>query len=115
MSMCRSGTPSPSPDITCARRAVRRCRRGRSPWAMAAVMGGTQSLHTNSYDEALGLPTEDAARVAVRTQQIIGYESGVPQTVDPCAGSYFIEAQTAEIEKKADEYLDKIAALGGML
>src|SRR6201987_364877 len=69
--------------------------------AMAAVLGGTQSLHTNSYDEALGLPTEDAARVALRTQQIIGYESGVPQTVDPCAGSYFIEAQTAEIEKKA--------------
>src|SRR5437868_2601128 len=83
--------------------------------AMSAVLGGTQSLHTNSYDEALGLPTEDAARVAVRTQQIIGYESGVPQTVDPCAGSYFIEAQTAEIEKKADEYLAKIAALGGML
>jgi methylmalonyl-CoA mutase N-terminal domain/subunit len=83
--------------------------------AMAAVLGGTQSLHTNSYDEALGLPTEDAARVALRTQQIIGYESGVPQTVDPCAGSYFIESQTNEIEKKANEYLAKIDALGGML
>src|SRR5437879_4167897 len=83
--------------------------------AMSAVLGGTQSLHTNSYDEALGLPTEDAARVALRTQQIIGYESGAPQTVDPCAGSYFIEAQTNEIEKKANEYLEKIDALGGML
>ncbi|MCU1285798.1 MAG: methylmalonyl-CoA mutase [Acidobacteriales bacterium] len=83
--------------------------------AMSAVLGGTQSLHTNSYDEALGLPTEDAARVALRTQQIIGYESGAPQTVDPCAGSYFIEAQTNEIEKRANEYLEKIDALGGML
>ncbi|MCU1307490.1 MAG: methylmalonyl-CoA mutase [Acidobacteriaceae bacterium] len=83
--------------------------------AMAAVLGGTQSLHTNSYDEALGLPTEDAARVALRTQQIIGYESGVPQTVDPCAGSYFIESQTDAIEKKANEYLAKIDGMGGML
>jgi methylmalonyl-CoA mutase N-terminal domain/subunit len=83
--------------------------------AMAAVLGGTQSLHTNSFDEALGLPTEDAARIALRTQQIIGYESGVPQTVDPCAGSYFIEAQTNEIEKSANEYLAKIDAMGGML
>jgi methylmalonyl-CoA mutase, N-terminal domain len=94
------------PEVNIVRTAVQ---------AMAAVLGGTQSLHTNSYDEALGLPTEDAARVALRTQQIIGYESGVPQTVDPCAGSYFIESQTNEIEKKANEYLAKIDALGGML
>src|SRR6202166_1273774 len=83
--------------------------------AMAAVLGGTQSLHTNSYDEALALPTEQAACIALRTQQIIGYESGVPQTVDPLAGSYYVEALTNEIEKRATEYLDKIEALGGML
>jgi len=83
--------------------------------AMAAVLGGTQSLHTNSYDEALALPTEQAARIALRTQQIIAYESGAPQTIDPLAGSYYIESLTNEIEKRASEYLDKIAALGGML
>src|SRR6266704_1086014 len=83
--------------------------------AMAAVLGGTQSLHTNSYDEALGLPTEDAARIALRTQQIIAYESGAPQTVDPLAGSYYIESLTNEIEKRAAEYLGKIEVLGGML
>src|ERR1700687_3576599 len=83
--------------------------------AMAAVLGGTQSLHTNSFDEALSLPTEQAARIALRTQQIVAYESGVPQTVDPLAGSYFIESLTGEIKKRANAYLDKIAALGGML
>ena len=83
--------------------------------ALAAVLGGTQSLHTNSYDEALALPTESAARIALRTQQILGYESGVPQTVDPLAGSYFLETLTNEIEKYATEYLEKIHALGGML
>ncbi len=83
--------------------------------AMAAVLGGTQSLHTNSYDEALALPTEQAARIALRTQQIVAYESGVPQTIDPLAGSYYIESLTNEVEKRATEYLDKIAALGGML
>jgi len=83
--------------------------------AMAAVLGGTQSLHTNSYDEALALPTEQAARIALRTQQIIAYESGAPQTIDPLAGSYCIESLTNEIEKHANEYLEKIAALGGML
>lgn len=83
--------------------------------AMSAVIGGTQSLHTNSFDEALGLPTEEAARVALRTQQIIGYESGTAQTVDPFAGSYFIESLTNQIETKANAYLDKISALGGML
>src|SRR6201993_5155292 len=83
--------------------------------AMAAVLGGTQSLHTNSYDEALALPTEQAARTALRTQQIVAYESGVPQTVDPLAGSHYIESLTNEIERRAQEYLDKIEALGGML
>jgi len=83
--------------------------------ALAAVMGGTQSLHTNSYDEALALPTEQAARIALRTQQIIAYESGAPQTIDPLAGSYYVESLTNEIEKRAAEYLGKIEALGGML
>jgi methylmalonyl-CoA mutase, N-terminal domain len=83
--------------------------------AMAAVLGGTQSLHTNSFDEALSLPTEQAARTALRTQQIIAYESGAPQTIDPLAGSYYIESLTDEIEKRAAEYLGKIEALGGML
>src|SRR6202521_446888 len=83
--------------------------------AMAAVLGGTQSLHTNSYDEALALPTEQAARIALRTQQVIACESGAGQTIDPLAGSYYIESLTNEIEKRALEYLDKIDALGGML
>jgi methylmalonyl-CoA mutase N-terminal domain/subunit len=83
--------------------------------ALAAVLGGTQSLHTNSYDEALALPTEQAARIALRTQQIIAYESGVPQTIDPVAGSYYVETLTNEIEKRAGEYLQKIETLGGML
>ncbi|MGH9545625.1 MAG: methylmalonyl-CoA mutase family protein, partial [Terriglobales bacterium] len=83
--------------------------------ALAAVLGGTQSLHTNSYDEALALPTEQAARIALRTQQIVAYESGVPQTVDPLAGSYYIEALTNEIETRANDYLGKIEALGGMI
>src|SRR5438105_6384579 len=83
--------------------------------AMAAVLGGTQSLHTNSYDEALALPTEQAARIALRTQRIIAYESGAPQTVDPLAGSYFVETLTNEIETRAAAYLEKIDALGGMI
>ena len=83
--------------------------------AMAAVLGGTQSLHTNGYDEALALPTEQAARIALRTQQIVAYESGAPHTVDPLAGSYYIEALTDEVEKRANDYLQKIDALGGML
>jgi methylmalonyl-CoA mutase N-terminal domain/subunit len=83
--------------------------------AMAAVLGGTQSLHTNSYDEALALPTEASARIALRTQQVIAFESGAPQTVDPLAGSYYIESLTSEIEKRADDYLKKIEAMGGML
>ncbi len=83
--------------------------------ALAAVLGGTQSLHTNSRDEALSLPTEDSVRIALRTQQIIAYESGVPETVDPLAGSYFIEAMTNRIEKEAWEYIDKIDKMGGMI
>jgi methylmalonyl-CoA mutase N-terminal domain/subunit len=83
--------------------------------ALSAVLGGTQSLHTNSFDEALALPTEQSARIALRTQQIIGYESGVPQTIDPFAGSYYVESLTNEIEKRAAEYLGKIEMMGGML
>ena len=83
--------------------------------ALSAVLGGTQSLHTNSFDEALALPTEEAARIALRTQQIIAFESGVPQTIDPLAGSYYLETLTNEIEKHARGYLEKIDALGGML
>jgi methylmalonyl-CoA mutase N-terminal domain/subunit len=83
--------------------------------ALAAVLGGTQSLHTNSFDEALGLPTEESARIALRTQQIIGYETGAPHTIDPLAGSYFIESLTNEIEDKAKAYLAKVDALGGTL
>jgi methylmalonyl-CoA mutase N-terminal domain/subunit len=80
---------------------------------MAAVMGGTQSLHTNGYDEALSLPTERAARIALRTQQIIGYESGIVDTPDPLAGSYFVESLTDEVERLAWEYIEKIDGLGG--
>jgi methylmalonyl-CoA mutase N-terminal domain/subunit len=83
--------------------------------ALSAVLGGTQSLHTNSFDEALALPTEQSARIALRTQQIIGYESGVSQTIDPLAGSYYIESLTNEIERRAAEYLGKIEVMGGML
>src|SRR6202521_339251 len=83
--------------------------------AMAAVLGGTQSLHTNSYDEALALPTEASARIALRTQQVIAFESGAAQTIDPLAGSYYIESLTNEIEKRAAEYLGKIEVMGGML
>jgi methylmalonyl-CoA mutase, N-terminal domain len=81
--------------------------------ALAAVMGGTQSLHTNSFDEALGLPTERAARVALRTQQIIGYESGVTDTADPLGGSYFVESLTDALEAEAWRYIEKVDALGG--
>jgi methylmalonyl-CoA mutase N-terminal domain/subunit len=81
--------------------------------ALAAVLGGTQSLHTNGYDEALSLPTEAAAKIALRTQQIIAFESGVTDTVDPLAGSYFIEALTNDIEAAAQLYIDKIDAMGG--
>lgn len=80
---------------------------------LSAVLGGTQSLHTNGYDEALSLPTEKAARIALRTQQIVGFESGAPDTVDPLAGSYYVEALTNEVEAKAWELISKIDAMGG--
>jgi methylmalonyl-CoA mutase, N-terminal domain len=80
---------------------------------LAAVLGGTQSLHTNGYDEALSLPTEDAARIALRTQQIVAYESGVADTVDPLAGSFFLESLTKEVEEKAWALIEKVDAIGG--
>jgi len=80
---------------------------------LAAVLGGTQSLHTNGYDEALSLPTEEAARIALRTQQIIAFESGAPDTVDPLAGSYFVESLTREVEEAAWQLIGKIDAMGG--
>ncbi len=83
--------------------------------ALAAVLGGTQSLHTNSRDEALSLPTEEAVQIALRTQQIIAYESGVADSIDPLAGSYLVESWTDEIEQRAAEYIAKIDALGGAL
>ena len=83
--------------------------------ALAAVLGGTQSLHTNSRDEALGLPTEESARIALRTQQIIGYESGAADVVDPLGGSYFLESLTDRLEEEARRYLARIETLGGML
>jgi methylmalonyl-CoA mutase N-terminal domain/subunit len=83
--------------------------------ALAAVLGGTQSLHTNSLDEAWALPTEFAATLALRTQQIIAYESGVTNTADPLGGAYFVEALTNEVERGAVDYIDRIDALGGMV
>jgi len=83
--------------------------------ALAAVLGGTQSLHTNSRDEALSLPTEKSVQIALRTQQIIAHESGVANTIDPLAGSYYVEALTNEIENRAREYIEKIDAMGGAL
>ncbi|MGE5577338.1 MAG: methylmalonyl-CoA mutase [Syntrophothermus sp.] len=82
---------------------------------LAAVLGGTQSLHTNSMDEALALPSEEAVRVALRTQQIVAEESGVANTIDPLGGSYFVEALTDRMEKEAEEYFEKIQALGGVI
>jgi methylmalonyl-CoA mutase N-terminal domain/subunit len=82
---------------------------------MAAVLGGTQSLHTNSYDEALALPSEESVKMALRTQQIIAHESGVTRTIDPLGGSYFVEALTHQMELKARELIDQIDEIGGML
>jgi methylmalonyl-CoA mutase N-terminal domain/subunit len=83
--------------------------------ALAAVLGGTQSLHTDAYDEALALPTEEAARIGLRTQQIIAYETGVVNTIDPLAGSYFVERQTLDMEKGAFDYFEKLDQMGGMV
>ncbi len=80
---------------------------------LAAVLGGTQSLHTNGYDEALSLPTEEAAKIALRTQQVVAFESGVPDTADPLAGSYYVEALTKEVENAAWQLIEKIDAMGG--
>jgi methylmalonyl-CoA mutase N-terminal domain/subunit len=83
--------------------------------ALAAVLGGTQSLHTDAFDEALALPTEDAARIALRTQQILAYESGVANTIDPLGGSYFVEKSTLDMEQGAFRYFDKLDEMGGMV
>jgi methylmalonyl-CoA mutase N-terminal domain/subunit len=83
--------------------------------ALAAVLGGTQSLHTNSMDEALSLPTEDAVRIALRTQQVLAHESGAANTIDPLAGSYYVEALTDEMEAEAYKYFDRVEALGGVV
>ena len=83
--------------------------------ALAAVLGGTQSLHTNSFDEALALPTENAVRIALRTQQVIAHETGVANSIDPLGGSYFVEALTNELERQAYEYFERIDELGGVV
>ena len=83
--------------------------------ALAAVLGGTQSLHTNSYDEALALPTEDAVRIALRTQQVIAHETGVVNSIDPLGGSYYVEQMTNELERQAYDYFDRIEKLGGVV
>ena len=83
--------------------------------ALAGVLGGTQSLHTNSYDEALALPAEEAVRIALRTQQVIAHETGVTNTIDPLGGSYFVETLTDEMERAAYEYFARIDELGGMV
>ena len=101
-----SSLTAQQPDVNLVRTAIE---------ALAAVLGGTQSLHTNSRDEALGLPTEHSAQLALRTQQIIAYETGVTQTADPVGGSFYIEALTDRIEAEATEYLRRIDAMGGTL
>jgi methylmalonyl-CoA mutase, N-terminal domain len=83
--------------------------------AMAAVLGGTQSLHTNSMDETLALPTEKSVRIALRTQQVLAYETGIANTIDPLAGSYFVEATTDRLEREAEEIFDEIERLGGVV
>ena len=83
--------------------------------ALAAVLGGTQSLHTNSFDEALALPTENAVRLALRTQQVIAHETGVVNTIDPLGGSYYLEQLTNELERQAYDYFDRIEKLGGVI
>jgi methylmalonyl-CoA mutase N-terminal domain/subunit len=83
--------------------------------AMAAVLGGTQSLHTNSMDETLALPTEKAVRIALRTQQVLAYETGVPATIDPLAGSYYLESLTDRLEREAEEIFDEIDRMGGVV
>src|SRR5258706_12520959 len=98
--------PAPQPEVNLVRVALQ---------GLGAVLGGTQSLHTNSWDEAIALPSEKAARLALRTQQVILHESGVANTVDPLGGSYFVEALTNEMERQCLEYFDRIEAMGGMV
>jgi methylmalonyl-CoA mutase N-terminal domain/subunit len=83
--------------------------------ALAGVLGGTQSMHTNSWDEALALPTEDAVRIALRTQQVLAYETGVVNTIDPLGGSYYVEHLTSELERQAYDYFDRIERIGGVV
>jgi methylmalonyl-CoA mutase N-terminal domain/subunit len=83
--------------------------------ALAGVLGGTQSMHTNSWDEALALPTEEAVRIALRTQQVIAHETGVAHTIDPLGGSYYVEHLTSELERQAYDYFDRIERLGGVV
>jgi methylmalonyl-CoA mutase N-terminal domain/subunit len=83
--------------------------------ALAAVLGGTQSLHTNSMDETLALPTEEAVQVALRTQQVLAYETGVPNVIDPLGGSYYVEAMTDQLEREAEALFDEINAIGGVV
>ena len=104
---------TPDGRLVADRAAADQQRRTTTVQALASVCGGTQSLHTNSYDEALSLPTETAVRTALRTQQIIAYESGAADTIDPLGGSYFVESLTDEIERRATEYIQKIDDLGG--
>jgi methylmalonyl-CoA mutase N-terminal domain/subunit len=94
------------PELNIARTAIE---------ALAAVMGGTQSLHTNAMDEVFALPTDKAARLALRTQQLLAYETGVANTVDPLGGSYFVEALTDEMERQAEDYFKRIEELGGVI
>ena len=101
-----SSLTAQQPDVNLVRTAIE---------AMAAVLGGTQSLHTNSRDEALGLPTEESARLALRTQQIIAYETGVTNTADPVGGSFYIEGLTDRIEAAAIDYIRRIDQMGGAL
>src|SRR5438876_5331142 len=111
--MCRFHTQTAGVSLTAQQpynNVVRTALQG-----LAAVLGGTQSLHTNSLDEALALPTEEAVTIALRTQQIIAHESGVVNTADPLGGSYFVEKLTSDIEAEALEYFRKIDALGGMV
>jgi methylmalonyl-CoA mutase, N-terminal domain len=111
--MCRFHTQTAGVSLT-AQQPVNNVART-ALQALAAVLGGTQSLHTNSMDEALALPTEDAVTIALRTQQIIAEETGVAHTADPLGGSYFVEKLTSDIEAEAMEYIKKIDAMGGMV
>src|SRR5437763_67041 len=102
----RSRSTAQQPEVNLIRTAIE---------ALAAVLGGTQSLHTNSFDEALALPTEHAVRLALRTQQVIAHETGAVNTIDPLGGSYYVEHLTSELERQAYDYFDRIDRLGGVI